>query len=62
MDRWVSVIGLVMAGILVWYNSAWYNGGLRSVAPGKIGPWALIWVLIILVAAALFTLIGQRGS
>lgn len=57
MDRWVSVIGLVMAGILVWYN-----GGLRSVAPGKIGPWALIWVLIILATAALFTLIGQRGS
>lgn len=57
MDRWVSVIGLVMAGVLVWYN-----GGLRSVAPGKIGPWALIWVLIILVTAALFTLIGQRGS
>lgn len=57
MDRWVSVIGLVMAGVLVWYN-----GGLRSVAPGKIGPWALIWVLIILVTTALFTLIGQRGS
>lgn len=57
MDRWVSVVGLVMAGILVWYN-----GGLRSLAPGKIGPWALIWGLIILATAMLFTAIGQRGS